>query len=196
MRITRETKVGDELARKFWEIYEVAFAPLHTASPCRQFLLRDEFIAEMSDERVLKFVLWDNDGNAVAMALVATYLEAVPWISPEYYAARFPREFADRRIYYFGALLVEPGSRGLKYSEILLAELENFVFTTRGIACFDCMDSNDTFLPALIRDTGEKQGAFEVQKLDRQHYYAYLAEGFKPGFAPGILPDGITVVRG
>ena len=70
MKITRETQVDIELEDKFWLLYKTAFAELRTASPCRQYMYESEFREEMSDERMLKFVLWKKD-VAVAMALVA-----------------------------------------------------------------------------------------------------------------------------
>lgn len=189
MKITRESTVNSELTEKFWGLYEGAFAPLRESSPCRQFFRYEEFVGEMADERVLKFVLWDDDGSALAMSLVAVDLEAVPWISPEYFAARFPEQFAAGTIYYFGAILVEPNSQGMKYSEILLEELENFVVRNKGIAAFDCYSENNKWLPRIIRETTERQANLDCIELDSQHYWAYPARGFKQGHGPSKYAD-------
>ncbi len=190
MRITRETTVGEELAKKYWLIYKAAFEPLKVLSPCRQSFNEEEFMEEMTDERVLKFVLWDDEGDAVAMSMVAVDLSALPWISPEYFAARFPEQFAAGTIYYFGTILVPPEHQNRGYMEMLLEELENFVVRNDGIAAFDCYGGvngsvgNNEWLPEAIRETTARQADLDCIELEPQHYWAYPARGFKPGFGP------------
>lgn len=182
MKVTLERQLPEELVVKFWALYDMAFAPLKAASPCRQYLLEDEFREEMADERILKFILRDGD-DPVSLALVATDLEAVPWISPPYFQAQYPEEFSAGRVYYFGALLTVPDRRRAGYVDFLLAWLINFVVANDGVAAFDCCQINDQFLPALIRKASDEQARFEVAQLDAQTYYGYKAVGFKPGYA-------------
>ena len=178
MKITRETQVDIELEDKFWLLYNTAFADLRTASPCRQYMHESEFREEMSDERMLKFVLWKDDA-AVAMALVAVDLRAIDWISPEFFEMKYPAHFKEGTIYYFGALLVDPGLQGLHYSELLLTELISFVVRNNGIAAFDCYSRNSEWLPGLIEQMGDKVAVVELNKLGYQAYYAIESKGFK-----------------
>lgn len=178
MKITRETQVDIELENKFWLMYNTAFADLKTASPCRQYMHESEFREEMSDERMLKFVLWE-DGMAVAMALVAVDLRAIDWISPEFFEMKYPDHYKQGTIFYFGALLVDPGLQGLHYSELLLAELINFVVRNNGIAAFDCYSRNSEWLPVLIEQMGDKVAVVEMNKLGYQAYFAIESKGFK-----------------
>jgi GNAT superfamily N-acetyltransferase len=178
MKITRETQVDIELEDKFWLMYNTAFADLRTASPCRQYMHESEFREEMSDERMLKFVLWEDD-MAVAMALVAVDLRAIDWISPEFFEMKYPAHYKQGTIYYFGALLVDPGLQGLHYSELLLAELISFVVKNNGIAAFDCYSRNSEWLPVLIEQMGDKVAVVEMNKLGYQAYFAIESKGFK-----------------
>lgn len=178
MKITRETQVDIELEDKFWLLYNTAFADLRTASPCRQYMHESEFREEMSDERMLKFVLWEDD-MAVAMALVAVDLRAIDWISPEFFEIKYPAHFKEGTIYYFGALLVDPGLQGLHYSELLLTELISFVVRNNGIAAFDCYSRNSEWLPGLIEQMGDKVAVVELNELGYQAYYAIESKGFK-----------------
>ncbi|MEI6716750.1 MAG: hypothetical protein WCK87_03440 [Candidatus Saccharibacteria bacterium] len=178
MKITRETQVDIELEDKFWLMYNTAFADLKTASPCRQYMYESEFREEMSDERMLKFVLWEDD-IAVAMALVAVDLRAIDWISPEFFEMKYPAHYKQGTIYYFGALLVDPGLQGLHYSELLLAELISFVVKNNGIAAFDCYSRNSEWLPVLIEQMGDKVAVVEMNKLGYQAYFAIESKGFK-----------------
>ena len=178
MKITREPQVDIELEDKFWLMYNTAFADLKTASPCRQYMYESEFREEMSDERMLKFVLWEDD-IAVAMALVAVDLRAIDWISPEFFEKKYPDHYKQGTIFYFGALLVDPGLQGLHYSELLLAELISFVVKNNGIAAFDCYSRNSEWLPVLIEQMGDKVAVVEMNKLGYQAYFAIESKGFK-----------------
>jgi len=184
MNVTLERQLDEALVAKFWALYDMAFEAMKAASPCRQYLLEDEFREEMADDRILKFVLRDG-GDPVSLAFVATDLTAVPWISPPYFQAQYPAEFAAGKVYYFGALLTVPDRRRAGYVDFLLAWLINFVVSNDGVAAFDCCQINDQFLPALIRKAGEEQARVEVSQLDAQTYYGYRALGFKPGYGSG-----------
>src|SRR5947209_19208788 len=70
-------------AEEFRQIYRAAFQPLETKAPARQWLNDDEFLHEMHDPSVLKFVAYANDDTdeIVALAFMATDLSTVAWIS-------------------------------------------------------------------------------------------------------------------
>lgn len=185
MHATRELTVSPQVAAHYWPVYEAAFAPLAEQAPARQSFTREEFLAEMQDQRVLKFALRGDEVVPVAIALVATDLSALPWVSEPYYAKRYPEQHARRALYYFGALLVAEPSQQEGCAKRLLAELENFVVANHGVALFDCSDVANQFLPQLIEETTRLQADLDPQYLGAQHYYGYEARGFKPGFSPG-----------
>ena len=180
MQVTLLRNVDDVLARRYWPLYDEAFAALRTASPCRQFLTEDEFMEEMADPRILKFVLWD-DGEAVGMALVAEELSAVPWVSPDYFAVRFPLEYAEGRLFYFGALLTAPHARRNGNAKRLLAALSEHVANVDGIAAFDCAAVNVPYVPDLVAAIADEVTDLAPQQIDSQHYYAYKTSGLKAG---------------
>jgi len=178
MKLTQEIAVDSTLTEKFWRLYNTAFMPLRAASPCRQYMREAEFKKEMTDERMLKFILWEDD-VAVAMALVAVDLSAIDWISPEYFASRYPRQYEDSTIFYFGAILVDAGLQGLHYSDILLTELIRFVVANQGVAAFDCYSKNSEWLPSLIEKMGQEVAVVELSELGQQNYYAIESKGFR-----------------
>ena len=188
MKVTLEERVEDPIASQYWGLYEQAFADLKTMSPCRQYLREAEFHEEMVDQRIIKFILWDEFGAPVSMALVANDLYAVHWISPEFFAVHeeLAEDYRLERIYYFGALLTAPHARRMGNMDRMLAEAVNFVVSNDGVAAFDVAHFN-VGLPLTIRLATEKQAEVKVIELGTQHYYAYKAMGFKPGFGPGVL---------
>jgi hypothetical protein len=171
LRTTQLLTVNGHVARRYWELYEEAFSGLRTMSPCRQFLTEAEFHEEMADERIIKFVLWDGE-DPVALMLVARDLAAVPWISPDYFATRYPEHYASGRIYYVGALLTAPHERRAGNANRLMLELARFIGERKAIMAYDCGGLNAEFLPAIIRQVAGETGEYREDKLDAQHYYA------------------------
>jgi hypothetical protein len=168
--------VAPLVAEEFLHIYRSAFLPLERLAPARQSLTDDEFMMEMRDERVLKFVCNDREEDTVALGFMAADLAVVPWISPPYYAARFPDHYARGAIYYFGSLLVRPDRQGGSWATMLLTEMSKQVMANSAIAAFDCCAYNIRVLrlPELIATVGQRLGRVETVELDSQQYFAYV----------------------
>jgi hypothetical protein len=175
-RIQTVQKVPPHISSEFLAVYRSAFRPLERLAPARQSLTDEEFMLEMEDERVLKFVGSDSDGQTVALGSMATDLSAVPWISPGFYKERFPDYFERGAIYYFGSLLVRPDRQGGPWATVLLTEMSKRVMADGAIAAFDCCAYNVTVvrLPELIATVGSRLGRVETMELDPQQYFAYL----------------------
>jgi hypothetical protein len=76
--VTVLTELDEPTARMFWELYAAAFGPLRTRAAARQVLHEQEFLEEMVDPRVWKYVIHDVTGQAVGLTtLTATMLDAV-----------------------------------------------------------------------------------------------------------------------
>lgn len=173
-RTTGLLTVEEGIARRFWSLYDVAFGPLRTASPCRQALTEQEFHEEMQDERIVKLVVWDGD-EAVAMALLATDLAAIPWISPDYFAARFPDQYARGAIYYLGAILTAPHRREAGNAQILGNEMVRYVAERDGVFAFDCASLNHPYMYQFGQHSCEGVIEYKPEELDTQHYYSITA---------------------
>jgi hypothetical protein len=174
-------RVGPELAQRFLVLYQEAFAPLEALSPARQTLTEAEFLHAMEDDSVLKFVGWSWDGEACAMAVMATDLSVVPWISPAYFEARFPEHHKRGAIYYFHALLVRADRQGGPWARLLLEELATAVGRDRAVAAFDCCGYtvDVTKLPEMIARVAHRHSYLDPIEVDRQHYYAYVLQGLR-----------------
>lgn len=169
--------VEPALAGRFLAVYRAAFAPLEQLAPARQGLTDDEFLDQMADPSVVKFVAWDEHGDPPAMAFMATDLNVVPWISPAYFAARFPEHYGRTAVYYFGALLVSPTHQGGHWAMMVLDAAARMVARDRAVAVFDCCEHNATRrLPELIARAGRRAADIDAVELAPQRYYAY-AEG-------------------
>ena len=174
MHTTELLRVDEDIAVRFWSLYDAAFAPLRTASPCRQALTEAEFLEEMEDERITKLVVWDGD-EAVAMALLATDLAAIPWISQDYFAARYPEQYARRAIFYLGAILTAPHRREAGNAQLLGDAMVRYVAERDGVFAFDCASLNHPYMYDFGRHSCEGVIDYLPEELDTQHYYAISA---------------------
>ena len=176
-QVTVLTELDHSTATMFWELYVSAFGPLRTRAAARQVLHEDEFFEEMADPRVWKYVVWDAAGQPVGLTTLTKHLETVPWISPEYYQARYPQHYARQAVYYLGFTLVAKGARHLSSFATMLEAVADRVIADRAVCGYDiCAFNNeamrfDVTIEAMLNRTTR----VPVERLDSQTYY--VADG-------------------
>ena len=172
MRITIETAIDDEHAETFYQLYLAAFGPLRTRAAARQVLHKNEFFAEMTDARVWKYVAWADEDTPVALTTITKSLDTVPWISPEYFRARFP-EYAKRNaIYYLGFSLVHPENRYPRVLEQTYRLAMKRLVADRGICAYDlCAFNADLGFADRVQRLLHRLGELDVVPIDSQTYY-------------------------
>ena len=74
----------------------------------------------MEDQRIDKYVAWEGDGEPIGIITVTRHLDAVPWISPEYYADRYPEQWARNAVYYLGFTLAHPAIRRTRFLDTIV----------------------------------------------------------------------------
>ncbi|MCW2852426.1 MAG: hypothetical protein JWM84_2090, partial [Nocardioides sp.] len=90
VEITVESAVDPETAMSYYQLYRDTFSALATKAVARQLLHEHEFLEEMHDPRVQKYVAWDECGEVVGLSTLTANLETVPWISAAYFAHHYP----------------------------------------------------------------------------------------------------------
>jgi hypothetical protein len=171
--VTLLSELDEPTARLFWELYVAAFGPLRTRAAARQVLHEDEFFEEMADPRVWKYVVHDVTGQPVGLTTLTKHLETVPWISPEYYQARYPQHFARQAVYYLGFTLVAKGARHLSSFATMLDAVAERVIADRAVCGYDiCAFNNeamrfDEHIEAMLN----RNARVPVERLDSQTYY-------------------------
>lgn len=172
--ITIETAIADVEIELFHTLYEVAFGPLRSEAIARQVLYRNEFHAEMIDSRVDKIVARTDSGEPVGLTTLTRHLDTVPWISPEYFATRFPQHAARDAIYYAGFTLVTPTARHGAAFHAMISTVVQILAAAGGVVGWDICSYNNSqfsFADALRSAVGEQANA-EVAVEDSQTYYA------------------------
>jgi hypothetical protein len=179
MGVSIETRVDDATARRFYALYVDTFGDLATKAVARQLLHEHEFMEEMEDERVDKYLAWDEDGEAVAMCTLTRHLETVPWISPAYFAHHYPEHTARDAVYYLGFILVAHRYRRSRLFTDLIRLVTETLVDRRAMCAYDICGFNNeqlglsAVLEALLKDVAD----IDVQAVDTQTYYRAIALG-------------------
>jgi GNAT superfamily N-acetyltransferase len=168
VKITIERSVA---LGSLYDSYLAAFGPLRTRAAARHLLDADEFAAEMADERIEKYVAWQ-DGVPIGLATLTGDLSAVPWVSPEFYAARYPEHAARGALLYLGYTLVHPDHEKQGVFARIAARIVRRCHEARAVCAFDVCGYNDDVhgiarsIAALSRSLPVK-----VETVDVQTYY-------------------------
>jgi len=177
---TRNLVVTGPTAEMFFQLYLQAFEPLRTKAAARQVLTRDEFFEHLADPRVDKYVAWQSASEPVGITTLTKHLDALPWISAEYYAARYPEEWSRNAVYYLGFTLCQPavagGSRAPdrpNFLETLIQIGIGPLIAERGVIAYDvCLYNNETLnLPDRIAKVLNRHSDARAEVLDTQVYY-------------------------
>lgn len=176
--ITRHSIVPTVHSDYFYRLYENAFAPLRTQAAARHVLQGSEFEDELTDSRIEKYIAWsttgETAGHAIGLATITRHLEAVPWISPEFYRARFPTHAERGAIFYLGFVLAHPAARSGRVFHRLMEVMTKPIAAIGGVAAYDiCAFNNETLRFAdRIETTLNRFAAGRYARLDQQQYYA------------------------
>jgi hypothetical protein len=170
---SRERVIIGPEAESLYRLYRRSFGPLRVRAAARQFLTRREFFSEMEDPRIDKYIAWEDDEGPVGMITVTRHLEAVPWISPEYYAARFPEHWSRRAIYYLGFTLARPGIRRTGFLETVTRMCVEPLISEKAVLAYDVCGYNRDVLgfAELFAEIFQQHAHTRPQELDTQVYY-------------------------
>jgi hypothetical protein len=177
MRIEVETALAPAVVESAWDLYTRAFDELRIRAVQRHLMFRDEFDQLMADTRVLKFRPIDeaDPDRVLALATFTNDLTAVPLISPDYFAHRWPDLFAQHRIWYNPFFAVEEEHRGSGYFEAVIAAMWERVLGNDGIAALDICRRNDRIgLATAIQATVQSiTPTARATAIDEQTYWLF-----------------------
>ena len=184
LTISLETVVDDETAAAYHDLYRETFAELATLAAERQVLHEHEFLSDMRDPRVHKYVARDERGRVVGMSTITAHLETVPWINPEFFSHHYPEHARRRAIYYLGFTLVDRRVRQNRVFAAMVDRIVEMLIAERAVCTWDICAHNDgnglgRNIDKIVRRTAE----VEIAPVDRQTYYAATFSGQRAGMA-------------
>ena len=173
-QFTRETVITGAPAESLYRLYRRSFEPLRNRAAARQVLTRSEFFSQMEDLRIDKYIAWEDEEEPVGMVTVTRHLSAVPWVSPEYYADRYPEQWARNAIYYLGFTLARPAIRRTSFLDTIVRFCVEPLVAERAVIAYDVCSYNNDVLGMSARITAmlRRFSHAEPVELDAQVYYA------------------------
>lgn len=183
LHVTVEAKVDEPTAESFYELYVDTFGDLATKAVARQVLHEHEFREEMVDERVQKYLAWDEDGEVLGMATLTNHLATVPWISPDYFAHHYPEHAARGAVYYLGFILVRQDRRRSRVFSEMITRIVDLLVADRAVCGWDiCAFNNDVLrLEDNIEGLLRRLSDVSVRTVDAQTYYSATFHGAADG---------------
>ncbi len=172
LRLSRQGVVSDPETDTFYQLYGLAFDHLKTLAFGRQVLTRAEFVSQMGNERVWKYVIRTVDDEPVGLTTITRDLTTVPWISPDYFAAHYPEAWSRDAVYYLGFTLAHPRLRHQRIVDSLLRVGTAALERRRAVLAFDVCAYDERVLhfgervQALLR----QRPAASYATVDTQNY--------------------------
>jgi hypothetical protein len=172
-RFTRESIIIGTTAEALLGLYRRSFEALEIRAAARQVLTREEFFGQLEDHRVDKYVAWEGDNKPVGLITLTRHLHAVPWISPEYFAARYPEQWARNAVYYLGFACAEPSKQKVSFLEMAVRKAIESLAMERPVIAYDMCSYNDLVLgfSERIADVFGRNSPYRPEQLDCQIYY-------------------------
>jgi hypothetical protein len=171
LTMTIERVMTDQVTTAMYATYTSAFGPLQTKAAARHLLGEDEFAAEMKDPSIDKYTVWDDYHRPIALTTLTTNLAAIPWVSREYYASRYPEAAAQGTLFYLGYILVERAYRRSNALIMMTHQVNRRLHESHGVLGFDMCGFNDR---SGIGRHAKKllASSDQIELLDVQSYYA------------------------
>lgn len=172
LRVHRRAVIAASDAEALYPVYEATFGHLRTRAAARHLLSLPEFVEEMADARIDKYVAETDEGTFLGLSTLARDLAAVPWASPEFYVRTYPEHAARGAIWYLGFTMVDPSAqRGGTFhamlEEMMVQAREAGVVVGWDACGFNIDETgiNDAIVRAVQRGNGV------TAEVDRQAYF-------------------------
>ncbi|WP_432982913.1 hypothetical protein [Dactylosporangium sp. CA-233914] len=173
-------KIADQLDSEHretaWTLYSAAFAELNALAVQRHLMYRHEFDDVMDDPRVSKYLYLDDDGTIRGLSTYTNDLDAVPLISPPYFARRWPLHYAERRIWYCGFVAAQADARAATAFGELVTAMYHTAATQNGLIALDFCARTDEVrhMARVVRLMLHRlSGDVHAQRIDEQQYWLY-----------------------
>lgn len=180
MTTTVITNVPTEALDEAWQLYCDMFHRVDELAVQRQAMYRIEFDQVMRDERVRKYLYHHEEDGLCGLATITNDLHAVPLVSWSYFKRRWPKHFAEQRIWYIGFMAVNSKGTALNVFQDFLESMYKTVAMSHGIVALDTCRHRaevgrlpDTILHCLRRLTSQAQ----MERLDEEIYWLYEFPG-------------------
>jgi hypothetical protein len=170
--------VPAHLREPLWALYGRAFETLRVNAVQSHLMDRRSFEDQLDDARVGKYVVADEEraGRPCALATLTNDLDAMPLVSQDFFAHRWPQLHRDGKVWYLGYLAIDPDYQGTGAVGLAVGRICETVAARGGVVGLDICEYNEATmrLPMAIgRLARTFTPGVTLQRLDAQVYWAY-----------------------
>jgi hypothetical protein len=177
MNIKVVDRVHEDLIEDAWTLYYEAFKDLNALAVQRHQMYRHEFDEVMSDERVQKYLAIDDiDGELRGLSTYTNDLDAMPLISPQYFQRRWPKHYAEKRVWYCGFVAGQDDGRAAMAFGELVEAMYLVAAAQNGIIGLDFCRHNDEArrMSRVVRLMLHRlSGDVRAERMDEQQFWLY-----------------------
>jgi hypothetical protein len=130
----------------------------------------------MADERVRVYLAEQPDGEIAGIATLANDLAAMPLVSPDFFAARWPEHYAAGRCWYIGLVGVRPSAQGAGAFQLIVGTVAATLGPRGGVLVHDVPQRNiESFhVPHAVKRIADTLVSdVTCEMVDAQTYWAY-----------------------
>ncbi|WP_433616998.1 hypothetical protein ACQP2P_16480 [Dactylosporangium sp. CA-139114] len=168
--------VCGDLREAAWTLYSEAFAELNALAVQRHLMYRHEFDDVMGDPRIAKYLYVGDDDSIRGLSIYTNDLNAVPLISPPYFARHWPQHYAERRIWYCGFVATQADARAATAFGELVTAMYHTAAAQNGLIALDFCTRTDEVrhMARVVRLMLHRlSGDVRAQRIDEQQYWLY-----------------------
>ncbi len=160
MSVSVTGEVPEDDYDELWDTVQTGFRDINHKSYEKQDMTRDELLADLQSDQVLKYIARDQDQQPIGLLTVHAGLDNVTWTDTTKLMQKQQEVDPDATPYYVGTIVVPVSERGSEAATNLIrAALLHFGQTNdkrqeNSIVFFDCAEVNYPWLAQFIQDTG------------------------------------------
>lgn len=178
MLVTTMNQIVDKETHKAaWELYEGAFGDLRSLAVQRHLMYQSEFDEVILDQRVEKYLCFDEDGRLCGLSTYTNDLFAMPLIAPEYFERRWPELYLENKVWYCGFVAVDSEARSTPAFYALVEAMYRKAAEQNGIIALDFCRYNDDLrhMSRVIRLMLHRlsAGTLQAECMDQQSFWIY-----------------------
>jgi hypothetical protein len=165
--------VGAADAERLWPLYEASLGPLAARAAFWQVYSHEQFLAMLADPRIDTHVGHEPDGALVAVGIATRHVDAFPWLSKPWFAARWPEEYLEQRIYVIGFTAIRQDRQQRGYHAQMVAVAARIAVATRSVIAMDvCAYNEGLGIMPSIQQAASAVAPAVLERVDTQAVYA------------------------
>ena len=183
--IERHFQLTENEVDDLWHIIQVGFAAVNARSEHRQDMEYEEFISDIQNSNVIKYLARNATNEIVGYLSVHVGLDEIDWAPISMLKTEQAKIDENAEPYYISTFVVPPSMQGLSLGGVLLmgaltdmAEVAE-VTGKNGVAFFDCAEVNYPVIPEYAERIAQELTTDSTRYVVSKVHEAYVDDNNK-----------------